>query len=101
MLIRPCFAAVGLLEIFGAENLADFGGSFPSGPVLEVELHESLCAFNGFLFGFQIENSKTADDFLGFGKRAVSRGDFIESDAHDGAVGYWGEAAIGDHRAGF
>jgi very-short-patch-repair endonuclease len=41
-----------LLEIFGAENLADFGGPFPSGPVLEVELHEFLCAFDGFLFGF-------------------------------------------------
>jgi hypothetical protein len=90
-----------LLEIFGAENLADFGGPFPSGPVLEVELHEFLCAFDGFLFGLQIEDGETADDFFGFGERAVCGGDFIAGDAHGGAGGYWGEAAIGDHCAGF
>jgi len=95
------FAAIGLLEIFGAENLADFGGPFPSGPVLQVKLHELLCAFNGFLFGLQIENSETADDFFGFGERPVNRGDFIAGDAHGGAADYWGKAAIGDHCAGF
>jgi hypothetical protein len=52
---------VGLLKIFGAENLADFGGPFPSGPVLEVELHEFLRAFDGFLFGLQIEDGETAE----------------------------------------
>jgi len=94
-------AAMWLLEILGAENLADFGGPFPSGPVLEVELHEFLCAFDGFLFGLQIEDGETADDFFGFGERAVCGGDFIAGDAHGGAGGYWGEAAIGDHCAGF
>src|SRR5262249_31909195 len=93
-------AAMGLLEIFGAENLADFGGPFPPGPVLGVELHEFLCAFDGFLFGLQIEDGETADDFFSFGERAVSGGDSIAGDAHGGAIGYWGEAAVGDHCAG-
>jgi hypothetical protein len=94
-------AAMGLLEIVGAENLADFGGPFPSGPVLEVELHEFLCAFDGFLFGLEIEDGETADDFFSFGERAVSGGDFIAGDAHGRAGAYWGEAAIDDHCAGF
>jgi hypothetical protein len=69
--------------------------------VPQVELHELLCAFDGFLFGLQIENSETADDLFGFGERAVSRGEFIAGDADGGTGGYWSKASIGDHRAGF
>lgn len=99
--IRPLLAEIGLLEVFGAENLPDFGGPFPPGPMLQVELHELLCAFDRFLFGLQIENRKAADDLFGFGERTVGSGNFILGDADGGAGGYWGKAAIGDHRAGF
>jgi len=38
--------------------------ALPTGPVLPVKLHEALRAFDGFLFGFEVENGEAADDFL-------------------------------------
>src|SRR6267154_4376489 len=66
--------AVG--EVFGAQHLADFGFAFPAGPMLLVKLHEGDGALDGLLLGIQLELRVAADNFLGFGERAVDNGNF-------------------------
>ena len=39
--------------------------------MLAVQIHETLRAFDGFLFGLEIEDRKATDDFLGFAEWAI------------------------------
>src|SRR5438128_9102177 len=99
--LRDCSRHYAGRKVFRPENLANFGFALPTGPVLPMKFHEALRAFDGFLFGFEVENGEAADDFLRLSERAISGLQLSASDANVRARLGWRETAGGDHCAGF
>jgi len=57
--------------VWGPEDLTDLGFAFPSRPMLLMKLHEGHGAFDGFFFGWELEDREAADNFFGFGEWPV------------------------------
>src|SRR5579885_2341585 len=96
----PCRDSVAG-DLAGSQHGTQLGFPFPAGPILAVQFHETLGAFDCLLEGLQLEYGEAADHFLGFGKGAVDGGDFAIAKLDAGALGGRQEAAAGNHRACF
>src|SRR6266852_8987947 len=88
-------------EVFGSEHLANLGFAFPAGPVFFVKFHELHRAFDGFLFGFQLELCVAADNLFGLGERPVNHRDFSIGKTDAGPQRRGAESTAADHAADF
>src|SRR6266436_6319572 len=88
-------------KVLGPEHLANLGFALPAGPVLFVKFHELHRAFDGFLFGFQLELCVAANNLLGLCERTVGDGDFSIGKTDAGSQRGGTESTAADHAAGF
>src|SRR6266436_7038431 len=87
-------------EVFGPEHLANLRLAFPAGPVFFVKFHELHRAFDGILFGFQLELRVASDNLLGLCERTIGDRDFSIGKTDAGSERGGTESAAADHAAG-
>src|SRR6266851_1916718 len=69
-------------KIFRAENLADFGFAFPTGPIFFMQPHELDRGFHRFFSRWKFQDPEASDNLLGFGERPIDRFDFSAGKPH-------------------
>src|SRR5229473_639844 len=87
-------------KVIGTEHFANLGFAFPAGPVFFVKFHELHRAFDGFLFGFQLELCVAANNLLGLCERTVGDRDFSIGKPDAGSQRGGAESTAAEHAAG-
>src|SRR5262249_56375536 len=93
-----CFSCFSLRWLRGLEDLPNLRFTFPTGPVVFVQMHEAGSPFDGLLLRLHIVDRVPADQLFGLGERPVGDSQFPRGEPDARAHSAWEQTARLDHR---